>query len=283
MLDFITDGLRSLGAVLCQVIYMLIAGLYDLFINISRVELLSSENIQPIYQRITMILTIVMVFYVTFETVKFVIQPEQFSDKEKGASKIVLRMILVVLLIAFVPKIFTWGYQIQNKIFDTQVFSKVILGKKDVNVGEFGKNLSYNVFNMFYKADEESFTKEQLESEPNCDKIPCKNVVMLNLSKLRTDGNLPSLHVGLNNKGDVIDEGSGQKIQKYYINFNWIFAVGVGAFVAYILLLYCIDAGVRVVQLLFLQIIAPIPIMGYLSPKKDGMFENGLNNVLPHI
>lgn len=269
----ISDGLRTLCAWLCQAIYILIAGLYDLFINISRVELLTSDHIQPIYQRITMILTIVMVFYVTFEAVKYVIQPEQFSDKEKGAQKIVLKMVAVVVLIAFVPKIFSGAYWVQNKIFDTQVFSKVILGKQDVSTDQFGKNLSYNIFNMFYSLDEESFTKKELEEENNCEDMTCKQLVALNLYTLQSEGRMPYLTTGINSKDKVTENTTGNKVEKYYISFNGLFAVGVGAFIAYMLLLYCVDAGVRVIQLLFLQIIAPIPIMGYLSPKKDGMFE----------
>lgn len=268
----ISDGLRTLCAWLCSAIYMLIAGLYDLFMNISRVELLTSDQIQPIYQRITMILTIVMVFYVTFETVKFVIQPEQFSDKEKGAQKIVIRMVMVVLLIAFVPQIFSGAYWVQNKIFDTQVFSKVILGKQSVNSDEFGKNLSYNIFSMFYSLDTESFSESELESK-KCGSIPCKQVVLMNYNQLQTEGKLTLIYEGLNESGKTTDSTTGEKVEKYYINFNGLFAVVVGGFIAYMLLLYCVDAGVRVVQLLYLQIIAPIPIMGYLSPKKDGIFE----------
>lgn len=265
--------LRSVCAFFCDFAYRLIANLYDLFINISRVELLTSKQIQPIYQRITMILTIVMVFYVTFETVKFVIQPDKFSDKEKGASKIVLRMGAVVLLIAFVPQLFSGAYWVQNKIFDTQVFSKVILGKQNIDSSEFGKNLSYNVFSMFYSLEKDAFTESELESQNNCGSLPCKQVVLMNYNQLQTEGKLTFINEGLNEKGKTTDENTGETFETYYIRFNGLFAVIVGGFIAYMLLLYCIDAGVRVVQLLFLQIIAPIPIMAYLSPKKDGMFE----------
>ena len=259
------DLIRELCAWLCEGIYTLIAGLYNLFMNISRVELLTSDQIHPIYQRITMILTIVMVFYVTFETVKFVIQPDQFSDKEKGASKIVIRMVLVVLLIAFVPQIFSTAYWVQNKIFDTQVFSKVILGKQNVESDEFGKNLSYNILSMFYSLDTESFSESELE-KAKCEKVPCKQLVAMNYNQLRTEGKLTLLAEGINGKDkNFTDPSTGSKVKKYYINFNGLFAVGVGAFIAYMLLLYCVDAGVRVVQLLYLQIIAPIPIMAYLS------------------
>ena len=194
--------LRGLGAVLCNAIYPLIAILYDLFMKVSRVELLTSDYIQPIYQRVTMILAIVMVFYVTFEMVKFVVEPDNFSSKDKGAPKIVVRMILVVVLIAFVPKIFSIAYQIQNKIFDTQIFSKIILGKTEIETDQLGKNLSYNIFSMFYYVDDESFTAKELEEKANCDEMPCKQLVSINLYKFQQDGKFPMINSGLSSKGD---------------------------------------------------------------------------------
>ena len=130
-----SDLLRELCAWLCEFIYQLIAWLDELFGNVSRVEILKpdSDAVKSIYQRITMILTIVMIFYVTFETVKYVMQPESFSDKEKGGGKLVLKMILVVILIAFVPDIFKWTNKFQNVIFDNQIFSQVILGKQTID------------------------------------------------------------------------------------------------------------------------------------------------------
>lgn len=267
--------LRGLWASLCQLIYRILAWLYELFMNISRVELLSTDSIKPIYQRITMILTIVMVFYVTFEAVKYVVQPDTFSDKEKGGGKLTIKMILVVILIAFVPSFFTWGYKFQNVIFDNQVFSKVILGKTGVDTDKFGRVFSANILGMFYYADEATWgddAEKVLEKENNCEGIPCKTVVNANLSALIDTGELPLMQVGLEDGKKVDNIGAGKTFQ-YYIRFDGLFAVLVGAFVCYILILYCVDVGVRVVQLTFLQIIAPIPIIGYLSPKKDGMFQ----------
>lgn len=269
----VEDLLRGLWGSLCQFFYWLIAWLYDLFINISRVEFLTSENIKPIYQRITMILTIIMVFYVTFEVVKYVIQPEEFSDKEKGASKLVLKMVLVVIMIAFVPQIFSWAYKLQNAIFDNQIFSKVILGKQTANTEEFGRTFSANILGMFYYTDQETWSQKELEEDAKCENVPCRNIVTMNLNSLVEYGEIPLMHVGLTSKGKKTDEGTGSGVNKYYIHFDGLFATIVGGFIVYMLVLYCVDAGVRVAQLAFLQIVAPIPIIGYLAPKKDGIFQ----------
>ena len=86
------DLLRGLWGSLCQFIYGIISWLYELFMNLSRIQILTEGDIKPLYQRLTMILTIVMVFYVTFEVVKYVIQPEQFSDKEKDLQEEIERL-----------------------------------------------------------------------------------------------------------------------------------------------------------------------------------------------
>ena len=72
----ITMGLRAIGAGVCNLIYWLISKLFQLFMIVSQLNILSSDEIGPIYERVTLILTIVMVFYITFEFVKYVVQPD---------------------------------------------------------------------------------------------------------------------------------------------------------------------------------------------------------------
>ena len=84
VVDWIVSGIRTLMAMICQFLYPLISNLYNLFVNISKVDILSSEQLKPIYQRVTLMLTIVMVFYVTFECVKYIVQPEGLTEKDKG-------------------------------------------------------------------------------------------------------------------------------------------------------------------------------------------------------
>lgn len=261
--------LRQVLAYLCMFVYNIIAYVYELFINISRVELLRSDEMLKIYQRITLILAIVMVFYITFEFVKFVVQPDGLTDKEKGAQKTVMKMVIVVILIAFVPNIFSWGYKFQNIVFENQLFSKIILGKQDVEMGTLGQDFSANLLNMFY------YVEKDFEESDCGEGLTCKNIVNLNLNNLRQKGELKYLTMGLDKeaKVEVVIGANKKKVKDFKINFNGLFAVGVGAFVAWMLILYCVDAGVRVAQLAFLQIIAPIPIIGYLSPKKDGIFQ----------
>lgn len=59
----------------------------------------------------------------------------------------------------------------------------------------------------------------------------------------------------------------------YIINYKYGISTAVGVAIVYIFLLFCIDIALRSVQLGFLEMIAPIPILSYIETKgKDGMF-----------
>ncbi len=266
------DGiLRDIWASLCQLIYKLIAFLYELFMNVAKVKLLTQDDIKPIYQRITLILAIVMVFYVSFEVVKYIISPDTITDKEKGASGVVRRMIIVVVLIAMVPTMFEKAYDVQNIIFENQLFSKILLGKQNTKMSSYGRTFAADLFGMFYYIDEDIWTKDDLDGE--CDDADCDMIVTLNLGMLSSTGEMPFIHLGLADEGETTLPGDVKERDMYYITFDGLLAVGVGIFVCWMLVMYTIDAGTRVAQLAFLQVIAPIPIIGYLSPKKDGIFQ----------
>lgn len=261
--------LRGVWASFCQVIYKLIAFLFDLFMNVANIKILSQAKIVEVYNRVTLILAIVMTFYVMFEVVKYVVSPDTISDKEKGPGNLVKRMIIVVVLIGTVPFIFEKAYDLQDAIFKQQILSKVILGKEGIDPSTYGKSFSANIFGMFYKIDKDIWG----DTPGKCEEVDCATIVKLNLQMLANTGEMPFLNTGISAEDQTILPGDTQARTVYKINFDGFLAILVGGVIVWMLLMYVIDAGTRVAQLTFLQIIAPIPIISYLSPKKDGMFE----------
>lgn len=268
ILDAIAE-LRKVAGSICNAIYSLISILFDVFYNLANIRILNARYevngvwhdapITVIYKRVTLLLGIIMVFYVTFQFIKYVLEPDTFSDKEKGGEKLVFKLIIVVVLMGTVPTIFDKAYDIQRLILNSHLIDKVLIGNTNSNMGSFGRNLSANVFSLFYYPDVS--ISEELICE---DELECQEIVKMNLGGLTRAGSMPVITTGL---GKKVSEG------RYAIHFDAWFAMGVGLFLCYILVLYVIDVGVRVAQLTYLQIIAPIPIIAYLSPKKDGMFQ----------
>lgn len=63
--------------------------------------------------------------------------------------------------------------------------------------------------------------------------------------------------------------------EMFIFDYSFILSTIAGGFLAWILLIFCIDIATRSVKLGFLQLIAPIPIISYIDPKngKDGIFK----------
>ena len=249
------QALRGLGAIICNWIYGLISFLFQVFVTVAQANIFDENTLGPIYQRITLILTIVMTFSITFEFVKYIIQPDTMGDKEKGIGNIGLKIIIVIVLIAMVPRIFSLAYSLQGRILNQNVIGKVILGSAKQDYNKIGNEFAADMLETFYYPEEESNigtgTREQYEE---------------NMSDIRTKGKvniLPSI--------TSPDTPSGGSMP--YIHFDGLMAIVVGGLIVYILILYSIDLGLRYAQLLYLQVMAPIAIMGYLLPKKDGIFQ----------
>ena len=77
----IWDALNYLAAWLCQAIYPLIAYLYRIFYNLGDLRIINNEKIDPIYNRVTLILGLAMLFFVVFQLIQYIIEPYNFSDK----------------------------------------------------------------------------------------------------------------------------------------------------------------------------------------------------------
>ena len=122
--DSLKPLLRSLCAIICERIYPVIGYTYDLFIKVAEYRLIdsSAENnpIREIYYRITLILSIVMVFYITFELVKYLVQPDTISDKQKGIQHVPLKLISIILLIAFIPNIFELSGKLESAVITNE-------------------------------------------------------------------------------------------------------------------------------------------------------------------
>lgn len=265
VLDFINNALRGLWAVLCEFIYPAIAWAYQLFEDISLVTY--TDKFSQIYNKISLIIGIFMVFRVTFWLIEMLVNPDTITDKEKNPGKIIQKVLITVVLLAITPTIFGYAFKIQHYILVNDTIEKIISpGNTTINVGNSGRKLAADLFINFYT----SAVNESGQIDVECNDYTGVN------GRLHSDlidyGKLNNL------TGSCLTKrfNNNQRNSSFVIDFNGIFAVGVGIVVFWMILMYCISAGARYIQLLFLQIIAPIPIMCYLTPAKENMFSKWL-------
>ncbi len=261
--ETIFGAFNIIWAALCVPVYIYISRFFNLFITIAELDLLSNTNMNEIYKRVTMIITIVMTFYVVFSIVKYVISPDTVGDKEKGAGKIAYRIVIAILLIAFVPDMFSIAYKIQNRLIESQVFSKVILGNEAIDYTSYGRSFAADTFSAFYRVDLKNCGNE-------CDKAQEHVSDVIEGIRSGTGGTFNILSTiggqfGWSLTGHTVSPGA--------VEFDGLLALIFGCYALYAIFLYCFDVAVRYVQLLYLQIIAPIAIMGYIVPSKENMFQ----------
>lgn len=268
VVKIIQNALRGLYASLCKLIYPLISIFYQVFSEMG--QLLYNDSFSKIYNKISTIIGVFMVFRVIFWLIELLVNPDLISDKEKNPGKIVQKVLLSVVLLATTPRIFKLAFDIQYEIIHESVIEDLIALPSDGNSGDVnvydksltGRRMASELFFNFY-----SYNDNGQDDNDNCRRYFGKDGIinsgiMNNNTLERLDDKCLTLRY----------EDSGELEGEYKINFNGLFAVGIGAFVFWMILMYCISVGTRYVQLIFLQIIAPIPIMCYLTPKKDNMF-----------
>lgn len=267
----VNDFLRGLMASLCEIIYTMIASAYQLFIDLGL--LTYSDKLTKIYDKISLLIGIFMVFRVIFWLIELLVSPDKLTDKEKNPGKIITKVLITVLLLALTPRIFKIAFNIQYSIISNGIIEKVIaIEGYDTDASNTGREIAADLFINFYTAN----TLAGGKIDEVCSLYVGEGGYYHNL--LINEGKLQNLSIDcLTKKGTLPpDPVLGSTPEGYVIDFNGIFAVGVGAVVLWMIIMYCISLGARYAQLVFLQIIAPIPIMCYLTPNKDSMFSKWL-------
>lgn len=248
--------IRQATYVLSSILYGSIKNLYNVFDTICKVKLLNINFIEDIAQRIGLILGLIMFLIVAFSFIQIILDPSKISDPEKGINGIIKKVIIVIVLLGSYSYIFTLLDNIQDNLIESGIFQKILLPSGYTFDSEnFGGILSAELFTSFYSVSNEAIETGEAQD--------CINEVNNLKTEIVTNDNFP-IGTCLNK---TYDNNS-----KYVMSYNWLFLIGVGLFVAYIILMYTISVGTRAVQLAFLQMISPAAIIGYLSPKKDNVF-----------
>lgn len=258
-------GLRAAFYSIGSFVYQAIIYMYNLFEKLCNGRFLDSELLESFSERIGLILGLLMLFIVIFSMIKMVLDPDKITDKEMGASSLIKKLVIVIVMLGTSGFVFDALYTVQKLIIENNVISKLLLPVQldDKTSENFGAILSEELLFAFYHVNE-------FNGEPPADVSKCESVVnnLRNDIILYQDFALGKVCLNTTTKVNV----DGEDTDMYIINYNWIFSVGVGCVVLYLLFMYCISIGTRMIQLMFLEIIAPMAIVSYVLPKKDTMF-----------
>lgn len=290
--------IRGLFAAIDKVVVWLIESLYDLIFQISSVQVFDNASLAAFANRITVILSIFMIFKLSLSFLNYIVNPDAMTDKSKGFSKLIQNIAVALVLLVSYQFLFDKAMELQQKIVDNNTIPKLIIGSVGKNVKN-SSTISFPLFSAFvvpnnyilYSNDEKlagcrSYSRYIEGSKPSatCDLRGAgytDNVATDN-STVGTDANSQMDYIVEHQDTNALLDFL-LRIKKgdiFAFDYKFIISTICGAFAALVLLSFCMDVAVRIIKLYFLRLIAPIPIISYIDPiKGEGIFKKWLSNV----
>lgn len=250
---FIKDALRSVAAALDSLIYQVVAFLYKLFFFVSSTEIFQNDAVKNVSKNFQLLVAVVVMFSLSISLVNYIVNPDNMKSGKVPASKLVTKVITSLILLLTINIVFATAYRLQNAIIENNFVGKLILGDKaqSFDVESMGMSFSKSILSAF------------ITDNPNkSGTVPQYNIQNANdlFNYILTKES--QFHYLTDFINDKDDQG------EYVLNYNAL-SIPVGLFISYILLTYVVGVGVRTVQLFYLQVIAPVPILFYVLPNGD--------------
>jgi hypothetical protein len=259
----IVDAIRSLMVTFCSLIYGLIMFCFDVFEKVGAAnDILSTDIIVNITNKISLILGLFMIFRLTFAFVQYLINPDTMNDKNKGAGSLVMKMIIAIVLLGTTPYMFKFAFSLQNAINDDKIIPRIIMGYSpdESDNATIGGMIAQSTFFTFFRVNE-NVTCNDSDAD-----LAIVTTDAIEEDLKHADFSLLSTYV--NQKCNLNDD-STKKDYIYEMDAGGLGCLIIGFTVLYIVFIFTIQLVVRLFQLAYLQVIAPIPIMMYITPKGD--------------
>ena len=273
---WIVGGIRSLFYFLDGAVYGFVINLYNIFRWICGARIVDNSIMNELATRVGFILGLVMFFYISFDFIQILLDPDKLTDKDKGPLNIIKKFLVVIVLLGTSRYIFDLMYNFQNIILSNDdgrgsIIEKLIL-PYNIETQNFGYALSAQFFTNFYRVDSNILLTENKEMD-DFTYEECSDFVEILHSDIADRGDFSIGKICLVEKYET--KVNGKDVKDFFIDFN-LLSLPVGIFVAWMLVMYCISVGMRVIQLIILQIVSPAAIICYLSPKKENTFTKWL-------
>lgn len=282
MPEWLATILLAILHLLDQVVYSFINWMYRVFILVSEIDIFKDgTQIEAIVNRMYVIVGVAMLFIFAYNLILLIINPE---GKQLGnMAKVVQNAIISVILIIFLPTIFSYLKLVQNHIVTENVIGNIVLGTtSDYDANEninkrAGVKVALDIYSAFYHPVNESYATCNNTCCPkgvsNCDGSACKGSICYDYVNAYNTAYKNS------NISDFIWDSELEKgVKEGKVEYLGIVSTVAGAFALWMFISFAIDIGIRVGKLAFYEIISPIPVMMRILPGNK-MFDKWFNGV----
>ncbi len=300
----IYDGLRSFCTIFDGIATTLLGTIYKVFFLVANATIINGDVIKVFYSRIQLILGILMIFKLAMSILNIIINPDSLKDQKQGPGKMVMRIVIALIMLTLVIPInipnaadkslnayindhgilFGFLYKAQYSILSENILAKLILGTSsdrtaddmDVNnLSDIGNAMASTVLKVFVRINVKDDTAPPCENSDTCENTICAAEV--NESHYAEENVDPQ--VILSHINDSCGSGSNER---YAFGYTPIIGALVMLIMTIIIAGFTVDIAVRALKLAVLRMIAPVPIISYISPPKQGggAFDNWTKSLI---
>jgi len=126
---FVIRTIRNFFFVLDSVVYGFIADVYALLVQLNTTSVFNAEMIAEFATRIYALAALFMLFKVSISFVHYVINPDDFTDKEKGFAGIIRRIVFSLALLVLTPYIFREAFRLQQILLQDNIIMNLVFGQ----------------------------------------------------------------------------------------------------------------------------------------------------------
>ena len=304
-----SDLIRDFCAIFDAIATTLLGGIYKVFFLVANATIVSGDVIKVFYSRIQLILGILMIFKLAMSILNIIINPDVVKDQKQGPSKMVTRIVVALFMLTLVIPInipnakenslnayindhgilFGFLYKAQNSILSENILAKLILGTSSTgtnedmdvnNLSDIGNAMASTVLKVFVRINVYDSNNPPCEDSETCENTICASEV--NESQYAEENVDP--HVILSHLNDACGglKRLSTEQERYAFAYTPIFGALVMLIMALIITGFTVDIAVRAIKLAILRMVAPVPIISYINPPKQGggAFDNWTKSLI---
>lgn len=305
LFKMLIDGLLGIAFFIDKVVYSFIPILYRLLLYLANVDLVTGNvPVQALIQRIYILVGVFMLFKLSFSVMNYIVDPDAFSDKSKGFSNLVKRVLLAVVLLVGIPWVFREAYVIQGKILTSGILPRLVLGEAmasdqdslEDTMDTSAVDVQFMLFGPFFSLNYNSDSGDLIDCKPSPD-YPTSNVLGTN-GMASNDNCMNTVAALMDDDSDVSASGvtlrdffryeengiqDNRKFESFGGLISWTLSNGnrainyypiastlCGGYLVFLLLSFCIDIAARMIRMFFLQILSPIAVISSIDPTTNG-------------
>lgn len=242
-----------------SVVYWFISVCYQVFVLISQVNLFSESTLREIIDRIFTILGVVMLFIMAYQIILLILDPDKVKG-ENGAKKTIFKIVTSIVLIVILPTIYKYMSAFQTDVLTSNVIGRIVMGggstSKDSEdkIKKGGSGMAVIIASAFFHPMVDGVEYTYLSCKEDGAPAICEKYITTyeTAEKYNTPGDL-----FLNSD---LQDGLKWEEKDSKMRYIPILSTIAALFAIKMIIAFCLDIGVRVAKLGFLQISAPISI-----------------------